>query len=393
MTNIKKIAARALEIPSEGALDTLRAALELESQGVDMVHLEIGEPDFPTPEHIVQAGVASLHAGRTNYTPAGGESEFRAAIAEYLSTTRHLDAQPEQALVMPGGKPTIFFTILALIEAGDEVICPDPGFSAYSAVTDFAGGVTVPMPLRAAQGFRPDIDHLRSLITPRTKLLILNSPGNPTGAVIPRTDLEAIADIVLTHRLWVLSDEIYSQLYYGDTPPPSIASLPGMAERTIILDGFSKSYAMTGWRLGFGLFPLPLVKPVLNIMTNNHSCVAQFVQDAGLAALRGPQDCVEAMRVEYQARRDLIVPALNKISGIKCRIPEGAFYAMPSVSGPGLEDTRAFVGRLLQSGVALLPGTDFGRYGEGYLRISYASSRENLRVAMERIRLTTESLR
>jgi aspartate/methionine/tyrosine aminotransferase len=384
------LAARALQITGEGALETLTKALELEAQGIDMIHLEIGQPDFPTPEHVVEAGIKAIRAGRTRYGPAPGTPELQAAIAEHIAATRQFPVEPEQVLVGPGGKPVIFFTILALVEEGDEVLMPNPGFPAYAATTQFIGGIPVYYPLQAENAFRIDIETLRELVTERTKLLILNSPANPTGGVTTMAELEAIADIALTHNLWILADEIYSQLYYDDTPPASIASLPGMAERTILLDGFSKSYAMTGWRLGYGVFPAPLIQPVTNMFINGHTCVPLFVQDAGLAALEGAQDCITTMRVEYKARRNLVVERLNAIPGISCALPAGAFYAMPSVSSLGVTNSREFADMLLEAGVAVLPGTDFGSYGQAYLRISYATAREKLVEALERIQAASE---
>ncbi len=382
----RPLAGRTEQIFGEGALVTLKKALELEAQGVDMIHLEIGQPDYPTPEHIVEAGVKSIRDGRTRYGPTPGSPELRAAIAEHVAATRGLAVDPEQVYVGPGGKPIIFFTILALVENGDEVILPDPGFPAYAATTQFAGGSPVSLPLRAENEFRIDIDTLRRLITNRTKLIILNSPANPTGGVNTLTELEAIAELALAHNLWVLSDEIYSQLYYGDSRPPSIATLAGMAERTILLDGFSKAYSMTGWRLGYGLFPESLREPINNMFVNAHTCVPLFVQDAGVAALTGPQDFIATMRKAYQARRDLVVDKLNAIPGISCPLPAGAFYAMPAISGLGVTSARKFADTLLEAGVAVLPGTDFGKHGEGYLRISYATAREQLVEALRRIR-------
>jgi aspartate/methionine/tyrosine aminotransferase len=380
-----------MRVPGEGAIETLSRALKLEAQGVDIIHLEIGEPDFPTPGHILEAGIESIRSGRTRYGPAQGTPDLRAAIGDTISSTRGLPADPERVLVAPGGKPIIFFTILALVEAGDEVIIPDPGFPAYAATTQFIGGRPVSLPLRAENNFRIDVETLRERITDRTKLLILNSPANPSGGVNTPAELEQIAELALSHQLWVLSDEIYSQLYYDDVAPFSIAALPGMAERTILLDGFSKSYAMTGWRLGYGLFPEPMVLPVTNMMINGHTCVPLFVQDAGLAALQGPQDCVAEMRTEYRARRDLVVECLNAIPGIACPSPAGAFYAMPDLSALGVTNAREFANFLLDNGVAALPGTDFGRYGEGYLRISYATAREKLVEGLNRIQIACET--
>lgn len=386
------LAARASRIPGEGAIETLSRALTLESQGVDMIHLEIGQPDFSTPEHIVEAGVTSMRDGRTGYGPAPGTPELRTAVAEEITASRGFAVDSANVIIAPGGKPVVFFTILALIETGDEVIVPDPGFPIYAGMTRFVGGVPVSLPLRAENNFKIDLDRLRTLITERTKLLILNSPSNPTGGVISSIELEAIAKIAQAHNLWVLSDEIYSRLYYGDQPPPSIAALPGMAERTILLDGFSKTYAMTGWRLGYGIYPRPLLTPVTNMSINSHTCVPLFVQDAGVAALQGSQESVTKMRDEYRARRDLVVNGLNAISGVTCPLPKGAFYAMPDISGLGVENARAFSERLLEAGVATLPGTDFGPHGEGYLRLSYATRRDRLAEALKRMATVCQTL-
>lgn len=389
---MRPLASRALRIPGEGAIETLARALELEARGADIVHLEIGEPDFPTPAHIVEAGVEAIRSGRTRYGPAPGTPGLRAAIAEHVAAARGMPVDPAQVLVAPGAKPVIFLTILALVEEGDEVIIPNPGFPAYEATVQFVGGAPISLPLRAEDGFRVDIERLRALLTRRTKLLILNSPANPTGGALTRAELEAIAEVALSHDVWVLSDEIYSQLYYGDAPPPSIAALPGMAERTVLLDGFSKAYAMTGWRLGYGVFPAPLVGPVTNMIINGHTCVPLFVQEAGIAALRGPQDCVATMRAEYRARRDLVVEGLNAIPGLTCTSPAGAFYVLPGISGLGLDSARSFTNALLDGGVAALPGTDFGRYGEGHFRISYATAQDRLAEGLRRIRAAVERL-
>ena len=384
------LAARASRIPGEGAIETLSRAQALETRGRDIIHLEIGEPDFPTPAHIVEAGIAAIRAGRTRYGPAPGSPALRTAIAAHVAATRGIPAGPEQVVITPGGKPVIFFSILALVEAGDEVIIPNPGFPAYAATVQFVGGVPVSLPLRAENDFRVEPETLRRLVSERTKLLILNSPANPTGGVLSQAELEAIAEIALAHNLWVLSDEIYSQLYYGHTPPPSIAALPEMAGRTVLLDGFSKTYAMTGWRLGYGVFPSLLVQPVVNMIINGHTCVPLFVQEAGLAALQGPQEAVTKMRAEYRARRDLVIDHLQGIPGISVTTPAGAFYMMPKISGLGMTNARPFVNMLLEAGVAVLPGTDFGSYGEGYLRLSYAAAREKLVEGLRRMRLASE---
>ncbi|NOX60699.1 MAG: pyridoxal phosphate-dependent aminotransferase [Chloroflexi bacterium] len=385
------MAARARRIPGEGALETLSRALDMEARGIDIIHLEIGEPDFPTPTHIVQAGVDAIRAGRTRYGPAPGIWELREAIADHLAASRGVRVSPERIIVTPGGKPVIFMTVLALVEKGDEVIIPDPGFPAYEATVRFAGGTPVSLPLRGETGFQVNIDALKERITRRTKLLILNSPGNPTGSIIRAAELEAIAELALQHNLWLLSDEIYSQLYY-DEPPKSIAAIPEMAERTILLDGFSKSYAMTGWRLGYGAFPKPLVEPVTNIAINNYSCTPLFAQDAGIAALRGPQDCVAAMREAYRVRRNLVVERLNAMPGVSCTMPAGAFYALPDVSALGTANVRTFTNHLLENGVAVLPGVDFGRHGEGYMRISFATAQDKLREGLRRIEAAVETL-
>lgn len=392
VSNLPGLAARALRIQGEGAIETLARALELEARGVNMIHLEVGEPDAPTPAHIVEAGINAMRTGRMRYGPAPGSPVLRRAIAEHVAATRQIEINTANVLIMPGAKPTIFFTILAVVESGDEVILPDPGFPAYAATVKFVGGVPVALPLRSENNFGVDVDQLRSLISPRTKLLITSSPANPTGGVLSHSELEEIAQVALEHNLWVLSDEIYSQLYYGN-PPRSIASVPGMMERTIILDGFSKTYSMTGWRLGYGVFPEPLVRPVTNMIINSHTCVPLFIQDAGVAALQGPQNRVSEMRDEYKSRRDLVVQTLNEIPGLECTTPEGAFYAFPEISGLRVASAREFTNRLLEAGVAVLPGTDFGEHGEGHFRISYATAREKLIEGLERIRGAAKQLR
>jgi aspartate/methionine/tyrosine aminotransferase len=388
--DLRPLASRALQIPGEGAIETLAHALELEARGVDIVHFEIGEPDFATPPHVVQAGIESIQKGRTKYGAAAGTPELRTAVAENLQQTRGLRVDPARILITPGAKPIIFLSVLALIEPGDQVILPDPGFPAYAATVQFTGGTPVSLPLRHENGFRADLAELRRLITKSTKLIILNSPANPTGGVLTREDLQGIADLALAHNLWVLSDEIYSELYFGSEPPPSIATFPNMLDRTILASGFSKPYAMTGWRLGYGVFPPALVRPVTNMVINSHTCVPLFIQDAGVAALRGPQDCVHAMRAEYHARRDLVVDALNAIPGIRCTRPEGAFYAFPKLTGSKFANVRSFTRLLLESGVAVLPGTDFGRHGEGFFRLSFATGRERLTEGLRRIRAMAE---
>jgi aspartate/methionine/tyrosine aminotransferase len=372
-------------IGTETAFEVLVKARALEAQGRSVIHLEIGEPDFATPRHVVEAAKQALDDGWTHYGPTQGYPEFRTAIAAYVSRTRGIAVGPENVSVVPGGKPILFFPMLALIEAGDEVIYPNPGFPIYESMIRFLGGVPVAIPLVEDRGFSFDLDVFRSKLSDKTKLIILNSPQNPTGGVIPPEDIAAIAGMVRDRDLMLLSDEIYSRIYYGERPA-SIASLPGMLEKTIILDGFSKTYAMTGWRLGFGVMPAWLVEAVSTLMVNSNSCTASFTQRAGIAALDGPQDEVERMVAEFRRRRDAFCAGLGALPGFRCRPPEGAFYAYPNIQGTGLS-SRALADRLLnEAGVACLSGTAFGEYGEGYLRFSYANSYENLMEAVERIR-------
>jgi aspartate/methionine/tyrosine aminotransferase len=309
-----------------------------------------------------------------------------------VAESRGWQVDPARVLITPGAKPVIYLTIMALVEPGDEVIVPSPGFPAYEAVTLFAGGVPVPLHLRSEEGFAVDIDALRACVTDRTRLIILNSPGNPTGGALSLAELEEIADLAESRDLYILSDEIYRRLYYTDAQPPSITSLPGLGERTILLDGFSKTYAMTGWRLGYGVFPEAMIKPVSNMIINDYTCVPLFVQEAGVAALEGPQDFVAEMRAEYHARRDMVLEGLRAIPGMACTTPGGAFYVLPSIAGLDVPNARAFANRLLDHGVAALPGTDFGQYGEGHIRISYATAREQLQEALRRIRGAVEGL-
>ncbi len=378
-------AGRSSRISGVGAFQALARARELEAQGADVIHLEIGELDFDTPPHIVEAGVASLHNGRTRYGPTEGTPSLREAIAHYVGTTRGTIVSPQHVVVTPGVKGAIFFTIMGLIEEGDEVIVPDPGFPAYGAITRFVGGVPVPLPLRPENGFHPDPDEVRSLLSPRTKMLILNSPGNPTGAILPVEMLESIAKVSLEHNLWVVSDEIYAQLHFAESVPPSILTIPGMADRTILMDGFSKAYAMTGWRIGFGIFPESIVGPVCSMMVNDHSCLPLFVQDAGEAALRGPQDCVAVFRDELRLRRDLVVDALERMDGIGCSNPQGAFYIMMDISDLGGITAAQFTDELLTEGVALLPGTVLGQHGEGQVRLALTVPTSQLALALTRI--------
>lgn len=379
-----RLATRQDRLGTETAFLTLARARELEAQGRHIVHLEIGEPDFDTPEHIKQAAKNALDDGFTHYGPSPGEMPIREAIAQHQTERQGYDIAPERIIVTPGGKPVMFFTILALIEGGDEVIYPNPGFPIYESMINYAGGTAVPIPLEERFDFSLDVDRLASLITDRTKLLIVNSPNNPCGSLIPDGDIERIARLAVENDLIVLSDEIYKDMYYSGSHT-SITSFLGMVERTVILDGFSKSYAMTGWRLGYGVFPDFMLDPVTKLMTNSVSCTSVPVQMAGISALQGPQDSVYAMMDEFRIRRDLVVDGLNSLPGVTCRVPGGAFYAFPNIKGTGLT-SKEFAERAMDdAGVALLSGTAFGEYGDGYIRISFANSQENLTLAIERL--------
>jgi aspartate/methionine/tyrosine aminotransferase len=380
-----KLAERMSRIGTETAFEVLLRARALEAQGRDIIHLEIGEPDFETPRHIREAAKRALDEGWTHYGPTQGDPELRQAIAADAGRRRGIQVDPENVSVVPGGKPILFFPMMALLEAGDEVIYPNPGFPIYESMIRFLGATPVPMPLIESKGFSFDLDLLRSKINDRTRLLILNSPQNPTGGVIPAQDIAAIAEMVGDRDLMVLSDEIYSRIYYGQ-PPVSIASFPGMLEKTILLDGFSKTYAMTGWRAGYGVMPKWLVEAVNYLMVNSNSCTASFTQRACIAALTGPQEETEKMVAEFRRRRDAFCDGLNTLAGFRCARPEGAFYAFANITGTAIP-SRQLADRLLQeAGVACLSGTAFGAYGEGYLRFSYANSYERLMEAVERIR-------
>lgn len=386
-----ELAIRMQRLGTETAFEVMVRARALEAQGRDVVHLEIGEPDFHTPENIVDAGANALHEGWTHYGPAAGQPDLREAIATYVNESRGTSYHADQVVVTPGGKPVMFFVMLALLEHGDEAIFPDPGFPIYQSMIDFSGARAVPIPLREKNDFRLDVDELASLMNDKTKVLILNSPANPTGGVLERSDLEAIAELAVKHDVTVLSDEIYSELLYQGEHV-SIATMPGMSERTIILDGFSKTYAMTGWRLGYGLFPGDLAAPITKLMVNSVSCTSMAVQRAGLEALTGPQDAVTEFLEAFRRRRDLIVDGLNEIDGMSCLLPKGAFYAFPNIEGTG-KSSREFADLLLEEhGVAAVAGTSFGAAGEGYLRLSYATSEENLQKALERIAGAVKSL-
>jgi aspartate/methionine/tyrosine aminotransferase len=366
---------------TESAFEVLAKAKALEHSGREIVHLEIGEPDFDTPAHIVAAARVALDKGYTHYVPAPGIPELRTAVADFLERSGRMSTTPDRVVVTPGAKPIMFFTIMALCEEGDEVLYPDPGFPMYASITAFAGATPVSLPLREENGFTVDPEELAALVTDRTKLLILNSPHNPCGAVSSPEQLEAIARIAIEHDLVVLSDEVYWALRYGGSHH-SVLDLDGMADRTVLLDGWSKTFAMTGWRLGFGVFPPALVEPVTRLVINSVSCTSAFSQHAAVAALEGPWDDVERMVAAFRERRDVIVSGLGAIPGVSCVEPGGAFYAFPNVRELGMS-AATLSGLLLErAGVACLPGTAFGAYGEGYLRFSYANSIENIRVAL-----------
>jgi aspartate aminotransferase len=365
---------------TESAFDVLAKARALEATGRTVVHLEIGEPDFDTPPHIVQAAVDALRSGQTHYVPAPGIPQLRVSVAAFLERTGRARTTPDRVVITPGAKPVMFYVMLALCQPGDEVIYPNPAFPMYESIAAFTGAVPVPLPLREHNQFRIDPDELERLVTPRTRLVILNSPHNPCGSALTRADCESIAEIAIRHDLTVLSDEVYWAIRYDGTHA-SVLDVDGMAERTILLDGWSKTFAMTGWRLGFAVLPEPLVEPVTRLIVNSVSCTAAFSQLAAKAALDGPWDAVEQMVAEFRARRDLIVGDLNKIPGISCQLPSGAFYVFPRISELGLSAGDLQERLLDQAGVAALPGTSFGSYGEGYLRLSYANSAENLRAA------------
>ncbi|MBN1217844.1 MAG: pyridoxal phosphate-dependent aminotransferase [Anaerolineae bacterium] len=379
-----QLAPRMNRLGTETAFDILARAKSLEAQGRDIIHLEIGEPDFDTPPHIVEAAVLALHQGHTHYTPAAGIPALRQAIASHVGRSRNVAVQPEQVVVTPGAKPIMFFIILALLGPGDEAIYPNPGFPIYESMINFVGAKPVALPLREKKDFRFNPDEFRSLVSERTRLIILNSPQNPTGGVLSLDDLEVVAGAAREYDLMVLSDEVYNQiLYQGEHV--SILSLPGMQPRTILLDGFSKTYAMTGWRLGYGVMPVALAEQVTKLMVNSNSCTAAFTQHAGIAALHGPQDSIGEMVTAFRERREVIVSGLNQIPGFRCPQPAGAFYAFPNVEGTGMS-SKALADYLLETaGVAALDGGCFGRYGEGYLRFSYANSVANIQRALERI--------
>ncbi len=379
-----RLASRMSRLGTETAFEVLNRARALEKKGKEIIHLEIGEPDFDTPANIIEAGVDALYMGWTHYGPAAGLPDLRQTIADYVSRTRKVPVSSEEVVVVPGGKPIIFFTILALIEAGDEVIYPNPGFPIYESMINYSLGKAIPIQLREERDFSVDVKELASLITDRTKLIILNSPHNPTGGTLTKKDVLEIAEAIGDRNILILSDEIYSRLIF-EGEHFSIMSVPGFKERTILLDGFSKTYAMTGWRMGYGVMRSDLAVHIARLMTNSTSCTASFTQVAGIAALRGDQSSVDKMCAEFKRRRDAFVAGLNKIKAFSCRIPKGAFYVFPNITKTGWPSKKVADALLEKAGVACLSGTAFGEYGEGYLRFSVANSLENLNTALARI--------
>ena len=382
--NPLRLAKRMARLGTETAFEVLVKARALEAKGRDIVHLEIGEPDFDTPRNIIDAGADALHKGFTHYGPSAGLPQLREVIAQYVGETRRIEISPEEVVVVPGGKPIIFFAILALAEEGDEVIYPNPGFPIYESMINYVGAKAVPIRLREEMDFRLDVDELARLINDRTKLVILNSPQNPTGGVLTKEDIDGIARALGDRNVTVLSDEIYSRLIF-EGQHHSIMSLDGMKERCILLDGFSKTYAMTGWRMGYGVMRPDLAAHVARLMTNSNSCTASFTQVAGVEALRGPQESVDEMCAEFKKRRDIMVAGLNQISGFSCRLPKGAFYVFPNITKTGWPSKKLADALLDDAGVAGLSGTAFGDFGEGYLRFSVANSIDNIEKALERI--------
>ena len=379
-----RLARRMSRLGTETAFEVLNKAKALEKQGKSIIHLEIGEPDFDTPSNVIEAAVDALHQGWTHYGPSAGLPDLRQTIADYVAKTRNVKVSSEEVVVVPGGKPIIFFTILALIDEGDEVIYPNPGFPIYESMVNYVGGKAVPIALREERDFSVNVDELASLITDRTRLIILNSPHNPTGGMMSRRDVEQVAQAIGDRNIMVMSDEIYSRLVF-EGEHFSIMSVPGMLERTILLDGFSKTYAMTGWRMGYGVMRADLAQHISRLMTNSNSCTASFTQIAGIEALRGDQTSVDKMCAEFRKRRDVMVARLNNIKGFSCRMPKGAFYVFPNITRTGWKSKPLADAILEQAGVACLSGTAFGAYGEGHLRFSVANSLENLELALDRV--------
>jgi aspartate aminotransferase len=387
-----KLADRMSRLGTETAFEVLARAKKLEAQGKEIVHLEIGEPDFDTPRNITDAAIKALNEGWTHYNPSAGLPDMRETIAQYISKTRNIKVNRDQVVVTPGAKPIMFFSILALVNEGDEVIYPNPGFPIYESVIEFVGAKAVPVQLREENDFRLDTDELKKLVTDKTKLIVINSPQNPTGGILTYEDLKAIADIAISRDIMVLADEIYSRIIY-EGEHHSISTFPGMQERTIILDGFSKTYAMTGWRLGYGVMREDLAVLIAKLQTNSNSCTASFTQRAGIEALTGPQDEVARMDAEFKKRRDVIVEGLNAIPRISCKTPKGAFYVFPNVKKIGWEAKKLADYILNEGGVAALAGTSFGKFGEGYIRLSYANSIENIKKGVSLIEKALQKIK
>jgi aspartate/methionine/tyrosine aminotransferase len=379
-----KLSHRMQNVRGEGAFEVLVRARQLEAQGRSIVHMEIGEPDVPTAPNIIAAGKRALDEGWTKYGPTQGDPELRQAIAEHISATRGISVGPDRVVVTPGAKPILFFSMLALLEPGDEVLYPNPGFPIYESTIHYTGATPVPMPLVEERGFSLDLDQFQKNLSGRTKLIILCSPQNPTGGTIPEADVRAIAEMIRNRDLIVLSDEIYSRIWF-DQKPFSIASIDGMLEKTIILDGFSKTYSMTGWRIGYGVMPKWIADAVCLLMVNSNSHTASFTQRAAIEALRGPQDAVGRMVAEFARRRDVIVDGFNRIPGFRCARPGGAFYAFPNITATRISSTELADRILNEAGVACLAGTSFGKFGEGYLRFSYATALDQIQLALQRI--------
>ena len=387
-----KLADRMSRLGTETAFEVLAKAKALEAQGKEIVHLEIGEPDFDTPKNITEAAIKALRDGWTHYNPSAGLPDLRETIAQDIAKSRGIKVNRDMVVVTPGAKPIMFFVILALVNEGDEVIYPNPGFPIYESVIEFVGAKAVPIQLREENDFRLDTDELKKLVTDKTKLIIINSPQNPTGGILTQDDLREIADIALARDIMVLADEVYNRILYEGTHH-SISVFPGMQERTILLDGYSKTYAMTGWRLGYGVMREDLAVLIAKLQTNSNSCTASFTQRAGIEAITGPQDDVAKMVSEFQRRRDVIVEGLNAIPRISCRTPKGAFYVFPNIRKTGWESKKLADFILNEAGVAVLSGTSFGKFGEGYIRLSYANSVENIKKALSRIEKALQNVK
>lgn len=384
---------RVKSLGTEKAFEVLSRCRALEAEGKEIIHMQIGEPDFDTPSNIVEAGISALKGGYTHYVANSGMPEVKDAIVDYCKKYKNIDTKREEVVVVPGGKPTMLFSILALVEEGDEVIYPNPGYPIYESLIRFVGGIPVPMPLVEKNDFRVDIEDFKSKINEKTKMVIINSPANPTGGILTEEDIRSIADAIRGEGIFVLSDEIYARVIYDGPKPVSIATMPGMKDYTIILDGFSKTFAMTGWRLGFGIMHEEIAKKVDRLIANSTSNTAAFTQLAGKEALEGPQDSVDKMIEEFRARRDYIVDRLNSIEGISCKKPQGAFYVFPNITETGMKSEELAEYLLNEAGVAVLDGFSFGSYGEGHVRLSYATSMENIRLALDKIEGAVKKLK